>query len=415
MRKPDGYVDENVRDTLVKKGKHYVAPALTHSARNGNFAAYHVLIEWGIARAIPFLVEATKAVDNFHIQRKHFVRLVHRVGDPQHASLLLQLLKQFPPKKGENARSEMLAALCVALGDLGSAAAKDALLAMLDTDIEEVGSDSQWNLKNAVAYALGQLGDQRALASFTKHVTKAQSYADLQAFARYWAAAYLAARSRDAKVKAKVVGALRDLAAPLESKSEDEVSIASTLEGSANYIAPQLAIHLGLVELGEPADALRVLAGTVTANGATPMKASQFQWDDQISPALYEWSDFEFDLSVSFDWPVVSSVQCLVASSAVLDSYDTPIAIQPDACNVTINGPGDASYVGPIGAGMLAARADLDHDGNGHVAVQLDFDDTMIVPEYGGISPPISVTVQLQSLTGTARFGDGQYPAFPES
>ncbi|GEN10074.1 hypothetical protein SAMN05443572_10723 [Myxococcus fulvus] len=298
----EGYRDEEVIAELLEKGDRRIVPLLVSRAlqedRESNIAM-DVLAEWAEPRSVESLRDTAKGVDRFHIKRHMFIRLVQSVGDRGNAKDLVAILKANPPREEDGEGEKMLAALAVALGELGDPSAADALLRYLDTQLEDVGTEAPIHFGDAVLYALGALGEARALAPLMARV-EANKWAPSESPGLCFALGRLAAGA-DAGTRRKVAAmleAVRITQFKLEGsdgkvRPRTRASLFNEVGGQTMTTACQVMLEDALVGLTEGAareEALAHLKDLVPAV-LTGWEARQDdQWSGYDGYALLAWT-----------------------------------------------------------------------------------------------------------------------------
>lgn len=178
----EGYRDEGVINELIADGDRRAVPLLISLARFGQDAedviALEVLAEWAEPRAVELVRDAAFAEDRFHLKRHPFIRLIQSVGDKANTKHLLTLLRMLPPKDGDSERNKLLGALVFALGELGDPAVGDVLRRYLERSVDDVGKEAPIAFSEAVRYALGAVGEARALAPLLARFEKPWSLSE---------------------------------------------------------------------------------------------------------------------------------------------------------------------------------------------------------------------------------------------
>ncbi|MFY2563142.1 HEAT repeat domain-containing protein [Corallococcus terminator] len=164
----EGYRDEGVIQELIARGDRRATPLLIGRVRFAEGAegiiALEVLAEWAEPRAVELVRDEAFAEDRFHLKRHPYIRLIQSLGDRANTKHLLALLRMLPPKDGDSERNRMLGALVFALGELGDPAVGDTLLRYLERKGDDKGKEAPISFSEAVRYALGAVGETRALA-----------------------------------------------------------------------------------------------------------------------------------------------------------------------------------------------------------------------------------------------------------
>ncbi|TQF17558.1 hypothetical protein FJV41_02825 [Myxococcus llanfairpwllgwyngyllgogerychwyrndrobwllllantysiliogogogochensis] len=164
----ENYRDEGVIAELIAEGDRRATPLLISIARYGeggeDLIALEVLAAWAEPRAVELVRDAAFAEDRFHLKRHLFIQLIQALGDKANTKHLLAVLRMYPLKDGDSERNRMLGALVFALGELGDPAVGDTLLRYLERTVDAVGKEAPISFSEAVCYALGAVGETRALA-----------------------------------------------------------------------------------------------------------------------------------------------------------------------------------------------------------------------------------------------------------
>lgn len=299
----DGYRDEAVIAQLIAEGDRRLVPLLAARARKeedgSSLIALDVLAEWAEPRSVELVKDTARVVDRFHLKRHAFIRLVQGVGDPANAKDLLAIVQAHPPKEGDSACNKMLAALTVALGELGDPAAGDALLPYLDTQMTDVGSEAPIPFHDAVLFALGALGEARALAPLVAKV-EANKWAPSGSPALCFALGRLA-EGADAATREKVVSMLdanritrfTDTGLDKQTQQRTQASLFNEVGGQTRTTASQVMLEDALTGLTEGAareEALANVRELVTGVLEGWASRQDAQWRGYEGNALLAWT-----------------------------------------------------------------------------------------------------------------------------
>ena len=300
LQKDDGYRDEDVIAQYLATGDRRTLPLLVARARDPRVDRpvmfVDIVAEVGDGRAVAPLAHLARVVNRFHGERLTLTRLVHNAGDVAHAPLLRDIVRRFPVLDSEGSRQEMLANAVLALGDLGDVDAVPLIRPLLETEVDALGTDTHIDLRNAVLYALAELG---AIDILPALIERAATDDDVyRSPGLLWALGRLAANpSVDDASRGRVKQRLeatriseRDI--EFSDGTTRKLSIADFFaEDASDYkdVACEIAREHSLVLLGAPIEPLRELVTTLLS--AWEERSSGWSgWSGYDAYAMVAWA-----------------------------------------------------------------------------------------------------------------------------
>jgi len=245
--------------------------------------AMDLLVDLAEPRTVPLLAPIVRTVNRFHHERRGFTQLAHRVGDPVAVPALVEVVHKLR-KDSERYAVETLAQVVLALGDLGDSTAVPALRTLLGATHSDSSSDAPIGLRDAVLFALAELGASDVLPQLLERADTPEIYASA---GLRWAIGRLAANTEHASRVRQRLDAVRISKRMIESDGVETYrsidSILATDMDQSDDIAAEIALEHSLVLLGD--DDTTLVRLVTTALGEWVKREQRSAWRDRRLPA----------------------------------------------------------------------------------------------------------------------------------